>query len=59
MRKDNMGRTVNVEEADEYYPWMTKVLVLTQSRKINNKLKIVKLYGTAAIISYNRVRYLK
>ena len=57
MREDNMGRIVNVKEADEYYPWMTKVLLLTQTKEINNIRKIVQLYSTGSIISYDRLRY--
>ena len=52
-----MGRVVNVEEADEYYPWMTKVLLLTQTAEVNNQRNVVNMLCTGTIISYDRPRY--
>ena len=58
MRKDYKGRIVNVEETEIYYPWMAKVLLISQSKKVGKNRDLIEMHGTGAIISYNRLRYL-
>ena len=56
MRNHNMARVINVEEADEYYPWMARVLLLTQSVDTNNQRTVLNMFCTGTIISYDRPR---